>query len=177
MSVASPGRFHPLRLARLATGLLSLAAHAETIPDGRSHLELAGTVFLEPVDARRILVAVATQPGGAADEVFLYTAIRPLRDIPRLRDVSASLVYDADHGLRIVPTAPGGQVIEFVVGAAPAGRTLGAIRFTLTAGLAHYRAQPPLQASELRSLSHRADCDVTPRACIQVAGQFLPFPD
>jgi hypothetical protein len=174
MSTASPGRLH---LAQLATGLLSLAAQAEIIPDGRAHLELAGTVFLEPVDARRILVAVATQPGGAADEVFLYTAIRPLRDIPRLRDVSATLVYDEAHGLRIVPTAPGGQVIEFVVGAAHAAQTLGTLRFSLTAGLAHYRAQPPLQPADLRSLGHRADCDLAPRACIQVGGQFLPFPN
>jgi hypothetical protein len=68
-------------------------------------------------------------------------------------------------------------MIEFVVSPAfdsrrPEGSVIS-LRQTLA--LRHYVASPRLQIKDLNTLHETGNCDLSPDACVQVAGQFLPF--
>ncbi len=140
-------------------------------------LTLTGRVLVEPVDARRVLVAIATRMDGSAEHLFLYTASKPLLAPPHPGDFLGTIYYETAGGLRIIPAA-GGQTLEFVVGKAFAGQGAGGVvvRFTDTLGLSHYLANPRLHLESLKTLHRAADCNTDPKACVDVAGQFLPFP-
>jgi hypothetical protein len=143
-------------------------------PVDAEHLTFVGRVFVEPVDTRRVLVAVTTRMDGSSEHLFLYTASTPLSVTPRFRNLLATVYYETGGGLRITPAANDAQTLEFVVTAGFG--THGSIRFEQTLGLSHYVANPRLQFQDLQALNKTADCDHAPRACVQVAGQFLPFP-
>src|SRR5206468_51562 len=78
----------------------------------KEHLTLVGRVFVEPVDARRILVAVTTRTDGASEHLFLYTASRRLTASPRARSLQATVYYESTGGLRITPALGGGRALE-----------------------------------------------------------------
>jgi len=165
----------------LLTAGAALAYHTAAwggAPEDREHLTLVGRVFVEPVDARRILVAVTTRTDGASEHLFLYTASRRLTVSPRARNIQASVYYETSVGLRITPALGDYQILEFVVGPDfESHRTDGSLLgFKETLGLVHYVANPRLQAVELEAIHKTGDCDQAPQACVAVAGQFLPFP-
>ena len=165
----------------LLTAGAALAYHTAAwggAPEDREHLTLVGRVFVEPVDARRILVAVSTRTDGASEHLFLYTAGRRLTLSPRARNIQASVYYETSVGLRITPALGDYQILEFVVGPDfDSHRTDGSVLgFKETLGLAHYVANPRLQAVELEAIHKTGDCDRAPQGCVEVAGQFLPFP-
>jgi hypothetical protein len=141
-------------------------------------LTLTGRVLVEPVDARRVLVAIATRMDGSAEHLFLYTASKPLLAPPHPGDFLGTIYYETAGGLRIIPAAGDRQTLEFVVGKAFAAQGAGGavMRFTDTLGLAHYLADPRLHLESLKTLHRAADCNREPKACVDVAGQFLPFP-
>jgi hypothetical protein len=115
---------------------------------------------------------------GSSEHLFLYTASAPLSMTPRFRNLLATVYYETSGGLRIIPAANDAQTLEFVVtaGFATKGSAGSVIRFEQTLGLSHYVANPRLQSQDLQALNKTADCDHAPRACVEVAGQFLPFP-
>ena len=165
----------------VACGLSGLAHQAPVWGDGpvdAEHLTFAGRVFVEPVDARRVLVAVTTRVDGSSEHLFLYTASKPLSVAPRFRDWPATVYYDSEGGLRITPAASDAQTLEFAV--SPSFETPGSdasiIRFRQSLGLVHYVANPRLQIQDLNALQKIQDCDSAPRACVEVSGRFLPFP-
>ena len=85
----------------LLTAGAALAYHTAAwggAPEDREHLTLVGRVFVEPVDARRILVAVTTRTDGASEHLFLYTASRRLTVSPRARNIQASVYYETSVG-------------------------------------------------------------------------------
>jgi hypothetical protein len=147
-------------------------------PEDQEHLTLVGRVFVDLVDARRILVAVTTRMDGAAEHLFLYTASTRLTVSPRARNIQATVYYESSGGLRITPMLGDYQILEFVVRPDfDSHRTDGSVLgFKETLGLAHYVANPRLQAVQLEAMHKTGDCDRAPRACVEVAGQFLPFP-
>ncbi|TLZ24791.1 MAG: hypothetical protein E6K29_16535 [Gammaproteobacteria bacterium] len=147
-------------------------------PADKEHLTLIGGVFVEPVDARRILVAVTTRTDGASEHLFLYTASRRLTVSPRARNLQATVYYESTGGLRITPALGDYQILEFVVGPDfESHRTDGSLLgFKETLGLVHYVANPRLQAVELEAIHKTGDCDRAPQTCVAVAGQLLPFP-
>ncbi|TLZ14681.1 MAG: hypothetical protein E6K30_14200 [Gammaproteobacteria bacterium] len=146
--------------------------------EDKEHLTLVGRVFVEPVDARRILVAVTTRTDGGSEHLFLYTASRRLTVSPRARNLQATVYYESTAGLRITPARGDYQILEFVVGPDfESHRTDGSLLgFKETLGLVHYVANPRLQAVELEAIHKTGDCDRAPQACVAVAGQLLPFP-
>jgi hypothetical protein len=153
----------------VVAGHLSTPAMAD---DG--HIHLVGSVFMEPVDARRIVVAVTVN--GSAEHFFLYTASTTLKVTPRLRNYGA--IVDYDEGQRLRVTLTGGDTRSFEFAASPRlgmqvadGSIIG---FYKTVALSHYVARPPVNAHDLDSL-HSSDCDRSPRTCTEVAGQSLPF--
>ena len=143
------------------------------------HLTVVGRVFMEPVDARRILIAVATRADGTAEHIFMYTASERLRVEPHLRNWRGRVDYEAGHGLRLTPDDNRSQTIVFAV-TKNFARDLAdsyPIRLEQTRGLSHYVANPPFRIEDLEALRHIAgDCDQFPQRCVEVAGQFLPFP-
>ena len=162
----------------VASGLADQATAWSASPVDAEHLTLVGRVFVEPVDTRRVLVAVTTRMDGSSEHLFLYTASTPLSVTPRFRNLLAGVYYETGGGLRITPAANDAQTLEFVVtaGFETQGSGGSVIRFEQTLGLSHYVANPRLQIQDLQALNKTADCDHAPRACVQVAGQFLPFP-
>jgi hypothetical protein len=165
----------------LVAAVAGLACHTAAwsgAPEDREHLTLFGRVFVEPVDARRVLVAVTTRTDGASEHLFLYTARERLTASPRARNIQASVYYETSGGLRITPALGDYQILEFVVSPAfDSHRTDGSVLgFRETLGLAHYVAKPRLQAVELEAMHKTGDCDRAPQACVEVAGQLLPFP-
>lgn len=141
-------------------------------------LAFAGRAFMEPIDARRIVIAVATRPDGRAEHLFLYTASTPLRVAPRLRNWPCRVVYEVGRGLRLTPDDNSVQPFEFIVSSDFAAATTDEVtlRFEQTAGLAHYLANPPLGIEALKTLRITGDCDRAPQRCAEVEGQYLPFP-
>jgi hypothetical protein len=141
-------------------------------------ITFAGRVFMEPIDTRRIVIAVATRSDGSAEHLFFYTATRPLRVTPRLRNWQGRIVYEAGRGLRLTPDDNSIQPIEFIVSSDFAAATPGEVplRFEHTAGLSHYLANPPLRIEALKALQITGDCDRSPQHCVSVGGQYLPFP-
>jgi hypothetical protein len=165
----------------LLTAGAGLAFHTAAwggAPEDREHLTLVGRVFVEPVDARRVLVAVSTRTDGAAEHLFLYTASRRLTASPRARNIEATVYYESSGGLRITPALGDYQILEFVVSPDfDSHRTDGSVLgFKETLGLTHYVASPRLRAVQLEAMHKTGDCDQAPQACVEVAGQFLPFP-
>ena len=142
------------------------------------HLTLLGRVFVEPVDARRVVVAVSTRLDGASEHLFLYTAATPLTVTPRMRDVEATVYYETTGGLRITPAVTDSQILEFVVSPAfDSRRSDGSVLgFRQTLALKHYVANPRLRTEDLNTVHETGNCDLTPESCVEVAGQFLPFP-
>ena len=140
-------------------------------------LTFTGRVFMEPVDTRRILIAVTTHPDGSAEHLFLYTASKPLRVTPRLRNVQAHVEYEQGRGLRLIPDRENPQAFVFIVSRdfQPEGPD-GAIRFEQTTGLSHYVADPPLRIEDLKALLKTGECGQSPQSCVAAGGQFLPFP-
>ena len=174
------------RTAHVYVGLLlaagaGLAYHTAVrggAPEDKEHLTLVGRVFVDLVDARRILVAVTTRTDGASEHLFLYTASTRLTVSPRARNILASVYYETSAGPRITPVLGDYQILEFVVSPGfDSHRTDGSVLgFKETLGLAHYVANPRLHAVELEAMHKTGDCDRAPQACVEVAGQFLPFP-
>jgi hypothetical protein len=158
-------------------GALAFQMVAHDIHAGEEErLKLVGRVSMEAVDSRRILIAVATRSDGSAEHLFLYTASTPLRVSPNLRNVYAAVDYDSGNGLRVTPTLADQHTFEFVLTPTFESRAPDVIRFKDPTGLSHYLANPPLRIEDLNALHKTRDCDQSPRACIDVAGQFLPFP-
>lgn len=91
------------RTAHVYVGLLlvaggGLAYHTAGrggAPADKEHLTLVGRVFVEPVDARRILVAVSTRTDGASEHLFLYTAGRRLTVSPKGAQVAFAPAAEA----------------------------------------------------------------------------------
>jgi hypothetical protein len=130
---------------------------------------------MEPVDARRIIVAVSVN--GVAEHFFLYTASVTFEVTPRLRNAEAIVDYDEGQRLRVTLTGPDKRSFEFAasprLGTQVAdGSTIG---FYKTVGLLHYVAHPPVNARELDSVHTISNCESSPRTCTEVAGQSLPF--
>jgi hypothetical protein len=142
------------------------------------HLTLTGRVFMEPIDARRILIAVATLTDGSAEHVFMYTARVPLRIGPRFRNWPARIDYEAGHGLRLTPDDKRIQAFVFAVTGDFAREVSDTFpdRFDQTTGLSHYLANPPLRIEDLKALHITGDCNRYPESCVEVGGQRLPFP-
>lgn len=173
------------RTHRLGTGSLlalaaALACHGAARgagPGDVEHLTLVGVVFVEPIDARRVVVAVSTRMDGASEHLFLYTAAVPLTVTLRMRNVDASVYYDSTGGLRITPAYQDSQMIELVVSPAFGSRRPegSVISLRQTLALRHYVASPRLQIKDLNTVHETGNCDLAPEACVQVAGQFLPF--
>ena len=161
-----------------ASGLACEATAWGACPVDAEHLTLVGRVLVEPVDTRRVLVAVTTRMDGSSEHLFLYTASTPLSVTPRFRNLLATVYYETGGGLRITPAANDAQTLEFVVtaGFETQGSAGSVIHFEQTVGLSHYVANPRLQIQDLRAINKTGDCDRAPRACVEVAGQFLPFP-
>lgn len=162
----------------MGASALLCQASASGLPLDVERVTVVGRVFVETVDARRIVIAVSTHLDGRSEHVFLYTASKPLSVTPRFRNWQAQVNYESGGGLRITPFTAGAQALEFVLNPkfqtpAPEGSVL---RFSDTVGLSHYVAHPALPLDDLKALHRRADCDGAPQACVEVAGQFLPFP-
>jgi hypothetical protein len=141
-------------------------------------MTLVGRVFVEPIDSRRVVVAVTTRLDDAFEHVFLYTAGMPLTVPPRMRHVEATVYYETTGGLRITPAVTDSQILEFVVSAAfDSRRSDGSVLgFRQTLALKHYVANPRLRTEDLNTVHETGNCDLTPESCVEVAGQFLPFP-
>lgn len=141
------------------------------------HLTFVGRVFIEPIDARRVIVAVSTRLDGASEHLFLYTASTPLTVTPRMRNVVATVYYDTTGGLRVTPATGDSKILEFIVSPAFDSRRPddSVISFRQTLALKHYVANPRLQSADLNTVHETGDCDRSPEACVEVAGQFLPF--
>ncbi len=164
-------------LFALGAGLACHTVAWSAGPEDIEHLTLVGRVFVEPVDARRVLVAVTTRMDGVSQHLFLYTASQSLSVNPRMRDVQATVYYETTGGLRITPAASDAQTLEFVVSPAfDSRRTDGSvIGFKQTLALKHYVANPRLRLEDLNAVHKTRDCDLAPQTCVEVAGQFLPF--
>ncbi len=141
-------------------------------------LQLEGMVCAEPIDDQRVIIAIDTNGKGNADHLFLYTASEPLRVSPSLRNVPARVEYRRGefllltmHGLPYQPL----KFLEYgnVRDEAAEG---SAIRFDKTIGLSHYIPTVPMKIMDLASWKKVADCNAAPKACLEVAGQFVPFP-
>ena len=141
-------------------------------------LTLAGRVFVETVDDRRVLVAVSTHMDGSSEHLFLYTATKPLAVKPHSRNWQATAYYETGGGLRLTPNGSDAQTLEFVVspGFESQGSEATIVRFTETLGLTHYLANPRFPLGDLEALRKIIDCNINARACVEVADRFLPFP-
>ncbi|MGC1458178.1 MAG: hypothetical protein WA825_07870 [Steroidobacteraceae bacterium] len=141
-------------------------------------LHLTGYVFITPVDERRLLIAVSVAPGQSVEHLFLYTAGKTPR-VPmvtlNLRNVRATVEFEGGRVLKIMPTSPRAQTIQFTGG--PALTNSMVINFEWNAGAVHYIATPPLSIRELESVRVVGDCNLRPAACVDAAGQLLPFPE
>src|SRR5204862_305937 len=140
--VWTPPHFWALAIARrddYARAGIPMLPVPHGVADTRLQVTLIGRVFVEPVDARRILVAVTTRTDGASEHLFLYTASRRLTVSPRARNLQATVYYESTGGLRISPALGDYQILEFVVGPDfESHRTDGSLRgFTETLGPGH----------------------------------------
>ena len=172
------GRVVALLLLLGASGLVHPAALSGAAAVDVERLTLVGRVFVVPVDARRIIVAISTRMDGSSEHVFLYTASQPLSGTLHFQNLQAGVYYETGAGLRITPVDGEGQTLEFVANPsfetqAPEGTI---VRFKQTLGLSHYLAKPRLQLYDLQALHKTADCERLPQTCVEVAGQTLPFP-
>ena len=87
-----------------ASALAAQSALAGDTPEDTEHLTMTGRVFIEPIDAHRLLIAISTRLDASSEHVFLYTAKEPLNPPPRLEGM-AGLYYETGGGLRITPAA------------------------------------------------------------------------
>jgi hypothetical protein len=167
------GMTKALLLALLVFCLVAPVAFSQDEP-----LKLKGAVWVEPVDERRIIVAVDVDGKGNADHIFLYTASQLLRVRPQMRNVTANIEYVDGRLLRVTPTVDSPRSLEFMdnrqmhIGALDVSTT----RFEQTIGLSHY---VPTSAIALRELAGRhplRECNGAAKRCFEVGGQFLPFP-
>jgi hypothetical protein len=139
-------------------------------------LTLAGRVFIETIDDRRVLVAISTRVDGSSEHFFLYTATKPLSVQPRSRNWQATVYYETGAGLRVIPVGSDAQTFEFVVSPRfESGSEATTLRFTQTLGLAHYVANPRVSIGDLEALK-KTNCNIAPKACVEVGDRFLPFP-
>lgn len=141
------------------------------------NLTLAGRVFIETIDDRRVLVAVSTRVDGSSEHFFLYTATKPLTVQPHSRNWQATVYYETGGGLRVMPAGSDAQALEFVV--SPRFESHGSeattVHFKQTLGLVHYVANPRVPTGDLEAL-RKTNCNIAPKACVEVGDRFLPFP-
>jgi hypothetical protein len=142
----------------------------------QGEIALEGYIFVEPIDSRRIVVAVDTNHDGVATHIFLYTSRSRLRITPRLRNVSAKVYYEEGKRLRVAPTNY--RLLEFIVtrNEQSVDRDSSAILFENTTGLADYIPATPIRITDLSAATDVVNCDAAPTRCLQVSGQWLPFP-
>jgi len=139
-------------------------------------LTLAGRVFIETIDDRRVLVAISTRVDGSSEHFFLYTATKPLSVQPHSRNWQATIYYETGQGLRVIPAGSDAQTLEFVVSPRfESGSEASTVRFKQTLGLLHYVANPRVSVGDLEAL-RKTNCNIAPKACVEVADRFLPFP-
>lgn len=172
----------------ILAGILTLASPAAA-PEDSPSLHLGGYIFMEPIGTRRVLVAIASQPRGVIEHIFLYTAAKDftasqnyrgagrIQITPRVRNVEGTLDYQRGKELEIILTGTGGNTFQFTESFSPSAPTAdrATVRFNDTVGLNHYVASPPLKWSELEEVHAITDCDDAPKVCIEVGGQNLPF--
>lgn len=141
------------------------------------NLTLAGRVFVETIDDRRVLVAVSTRLDGSAEHLFLYTATKPLSVQPHSRNWQATVYYETGGGLRVLPAGSDAQTLEFIVSPRFESQAPEAtiVRFKETLGLVHYVADPRVAIGDLEGL-RKTNCNIAPKACVEVGDRFLPFP-
>lgn len=140
-------------------------------------LTLAGRVFIETIDDRRVLVAISTRVDGSSEHLFLYTATKPLSVRPNSRNWQATVYYETGGGLRVMPAGGDAQALEFVVSSRfeSPGSEAAIVRFKQTLGLVHYVANPRVPIGDLEGL-RKTNCNIAPKACVEVGDRFLPFP-
>ena len=160
-----------------ASGLARPPVVSDANAGDSEHLTLAGRVFVETIDDRRILVAVSTRMDGSAEHLFLYTATKPLAVTPNSRNWQATVYYETGGGLRVIPMGSDAQTLEFVIspGFESQGSEATILRFKQTLGLVHYLANPRVSIGDLEGLQ-KGNCNIAPKACVQVGDRFLPFP-
>jgi hypothetical protein len=173
-------RYYSCVCLLLFSGASGLAA-PPVVPGADSadseHLTLAGRVFVETIDDRRVLVAISTRMDGSSEHLFLYTATKPLSVKPHSRNWQATAYYETRGGLRVTPAGSDAQTLEFIVSASFESQGSGAtiVRFKQTLGLVHYVANPRVPIGDLEGLQ-KGNCNISPKACVQVGDRFLPFP-
>jgi hypothetical protein len=147
------------------------------LPDQNESLDVDGNIYVWTIDSRHIIVAVDHDKRGSADHVFLYTASERLRVSLKVSSWRGRISYRSGTSLLVVlRNQP--QALEFILDRDfKSDRTGQTIRFSNTTDLLHYRPVTPMQIKDLTAGSHTGDCDVSPRACFKVAGEFLPFSD
>lgn len=142
-----------------------------------------GTVLVQAVDDRRILIAIdkagAEPPDGFVDNLFLYTGSEAHGFQVRPQAFSGHVEYSQNR-LRVVGK-DGRQTLLFLVpreGNTPDAQHAAADerRFDRTIGLSHYAGGLRLPLERLNALRVSAQCDGPAGACVEVDGFRIRFP-
>jgi hypothetical protein len=161
--------------------------HNSSASDGGKVHVAGGYVYFATIDDRHFLIGVSDTPHDQINHLFLYTSQGPTGMKLTLREVSSTIDYQPDSGLRFTlpdrgQNAP--QRIEFFFSneggisrqggdsrVHPLENLLG-----VSLGLAHYSVGGALSANEFWKLHKTDKCHRASAPCIQAAGQLLPFP-
>jgi hypothetical protein len=142
-----------------------------------------GTVLVQAVDDRRILIALDRQdgqkPDGLVDQLFLYTASESHGYQPEGRSFSGHVEYGQGF-LRVIGKA-GQEPLLFVIRSAVGKDVTGVDmavgrRFDHSIGLSHYTGLRPLPIERLKALRASAQCDGPAGSCVEVDGFRIGFP-